>query len=104
MQDSNLRPLGPKPSALPSCANHRHIVKNTCVLNGCGYYLVARCASNTFYKKKFVRSLLQHLGQNNSHIVSKKEITAKIIANCLLNSFHYSLVLFSTNTYFNVRK
>ena len=23
MQDSNLRPLGPKPSALPSCANHR---------------------------------------------------------------------------------
>jgi hypothetical protein len=24
MQDSNLRPLGPKPSALPSCANHRH--------------------------------------------------------------------------------
>ncbi len=25
MQDSNLRPLGPKPSALPSCANHRHI-------------------------------------------------------------------------------
>jgi hypothetical protein len=35
-QDSNLRPLGPKPSALPSCATHRlntkgHIVihKNT---------------------------------------------------------------------------
>ena len=25
MQDSNLRPLGPKPSALPSCANHRYI-------------------------------------------------------------------------------
>ena len=25
MQDSNLRPLGPKPSALPSCANHRHL-------------------------------------------------------------------------------
>ena len=24
MQDLNLRPLGPKPSALPSCANHRH--------------------------------------------------------------------------------
>ena len=23
MQDLNLRPLGPKPSALPSCANHR---------------------------------------------------------------------------------
>jgi hypothetical protein len=23
MQDSNLRPLGPKPSALPSCANYR---------------------------------------------------------------------------------
>jgi hypothetical protein len=27
MQDSNLRPLGPKPSALPSCANHRHLSK-----------------------------------------------------------------------------
>jgi hypothetical protein len=25
MQDSNLRPLGPKPSALPSCANHRFL-------------------------------------------------------------------------------
>jgi hypothetical protein len=27
MQDSNLRPLGPKPSALPSCANHRRMLK-----------------------------------------------------------------------------
>ena len=26
MQDSNLRPLGPKPSALPSCANHRFML------------------------------------------------------------------------------
>ena len=25
MQDLNLRPLGPKPSALPNCANRRHI-------------------------------------------------------------------------------
>jgi len=31
----------------------------------------------------FVRSLLQHLGQNNSHIDIEKQITANIIANCL---------------------
>jgi hypothetical protein len=33
MQDLNLRPLGPKPSALPSCANHR-ILKQSKVKNG----------------------------------------------------------------------
>ena len=28
MQDLNLRPLGPKPSALPSCANRRIYFEN----------------------------------------------------------------------------
>ena len=26
MQDLNLRPLGPKPSALPNCANRRNLL------------------------------------------------------------------------------
>ena len=26
MQDLNLRPLGPKPSALPNCANRRYLL------------------------------------------------------------------------------
>jgi hypothetical protein len=34
MQDSNLRPLGPKPSALPSCANHRHFITFSFLLQG----------------------------------------------------------------------
>jgi hypothetical protein len=36
MQDLNLRPLGPKPSALPNCANYRHILLGITILN---YYL-----------------------------------------------------------------
>ena len=72
MQDSNLRPLGPKPSALPSCANHRHLLAETvCRLNGCGYYRVESDSSNLFYKKMFVRSLLRHLGENRSNLRKK---------------------------------
>ena len=29
MQDLNLRPLGPKPSALPNCANRRYLLFST---------------------------------------------------------------------------
>ena len=31
MQDLNLRPLGPKPSALPNCANRRHLSFARCL-------------------------------------------------------------------------
>lgn len=48
-QDSNLRPLGPKPSALPSCATHRTIVAiKTSSLRGGAYYPLALTSSNTF--------------------------------------------------------
>ena len=50
MQDSNLRPLGPKPSALPSCANHRHIVKVHALTDANTTELVL-CRQTLFLKK-----------------------------------------------------
>ncbi len=37
-RDSNPRPSGPKPDALPSCAIHRDVLQKLCSVNGCVYY------------------------------------------------------------------
>ncbi len=37
-RDSNPRPSGPKPDALPSCAIHRDVSQKLCSVNGCVYY------------------------------------------------------------------
>jgi hypothetical protein len=48
-QDSNLRPLGPKPSALPSCATHRLNPQRCSHLDAGGAYYIAYIpSSNTF--------------------------------------------------------
>ena len=51
MQDSNLRPLGPKPSALPSCANHRHLLKKLALSTGADITYLPVARQTLFIKK-----------------------------------------------------